>query len=138
MILIQFFAQFQEALRFLAMPEVRMQITGKAQYRIPDVSLCSLPLPAGAVVNTVPGTVLEILSPTDRMGEILERFRDYASSGVLEIVQMDPERFVAHRYCDGSLILTQFKDLPLAGREQRVPFPSEDLFERLQATLSTQ
>src|SRR4051794_22357203 len=125
MILIQFFAQFQEAMRFLAIPEVRTQIIEKARYRIPDVLLCSLPLPKGKVIDTVPGSIIEILSPNDRMAETLERFRDYARIGVLEIVQMDPEHDLAHRYRDGSLIRTEFHDLPLTDRDQRVPFPSE-------------
>lgn len=136
MLLIEFFAQFQQGLRFMALPAVRTQIIEKARYRVPDVLLCSFPLPKGKVVNTVPGSVIEILSPTDRVGETLARYRDYASIGVDAIVQMDPERYVAHRYQGGSLIVTEFQDLPLAGRDQRVPFPSGELFERLRATLA--
>src|SRR5699024_3035495 len=85
MILIQFFAQFQETMRFVALPEVRTQIIERARYRITDVVLCSLPVPKSKILDVVPGTIIEILSPTDRMGETLERFRDYASIGVLEI-----------------------------------------------------
>lgn len=136
MILIQFFAQFQETLRFVALPQVRTQIIERARYRIPDVVLCSLPVPKSKILDVVPGTVIEILSPTDRMGETLERFRDYASIGVLEIVQMDPDHYVAHRYKDGSLLRAHFQDLPLIDREHRVPFPSQELFDRLRATLA--
>ena len=136
MILIQFFAQFQETMRFVALPEVRTQIIERARYRIPDVVLCSLPVPKSKILDVVPGTIIEILSPTDRMGETLERFRDYASIGVLEIVQMDPDHYVAHRYKDGSLLRANFQDLPLTDREQRVPFPSLELFDRLRATLA--
>ena len=136
MILIQFFAQFQETLRFVALPQVRTQIIERARYRIPEVVLCSLPVPKCKILDVVPGAVIEILSPTDRMGETLERFRDYASIGVLEIVQMDPDHYVAHRYRDGSLLRADFEDLPLTDREQRVPFPSKALFDRLRATLA--
>jgi hypothetical protein len=66
MMLIQYFAQFQERLHFLTLPEVRTQIIERARYRIPDLLLCSLPLPKGRVLNEVPGTVIEILSPDDR------------------------------------------------------------------------
>jgi hypothetical protein len=48
---------------------------------------------------------------------------------------MDPERFVAHRYKDGSLIQTDFEKLPLAGGETFVPFPSLELFARLRVLL---
>src|ERR671910_322942 len=54
MILIQFFAQFQERFRFLPLPEVRTQIIERARYRVPDILLCGKPLPKGKVVNTVP------------------------------------------------------------------------------------
>jgi Uma2 family endonuclease len=94
-----------------------------------------LPLPQGRVLNEVPGTVIEILSPDDKMGETLERFRDYAGIGVGAIVQMDPERYVAHVYRDGSLIQMDFEDLPLRSGE-RVPFPSQELFNRLRSTLT--
>jgi len=137
MILIQFFAQFQERMRFLAMPEVRTQIIERARYRIPDILLCGLPLPQGRVLNEVPGTVIEILSPDDKMGETLERFRDYAGIGVGAIVQMDPERYVAHVYRGGSLIQMDFEDLPLHSGE-RVPFPSQELFNRLRSTLAAE
>ena len=80
MILIQFFAQFQETLRFVALPQVRTQIIERARYRIPEVVLCSLPVPKCKILDVVPGAVIEILSPTDHMGETLERFRDYAAS----------------------------------------------------------
>jgi Uma2 family endonuclease len=87
------------------------------------------------VVDTPPGSVIEILSPEDRIRQTLDRYRDYADFGVLEIVQMDPERFVAHRYKDGSLIQTDFEKLPLAGGETFVPFPSLELFARLRVLL---
>jgi Uma2 family endonuclease len=138
MILIQFFSQFQERLRFMALPEVRTQIIERARYRIPDVVLCSLPLPKGKILDTVPGAIIEILSPTDRMGETLDRFRDYSGIGVLEIVQMDPDHYVAHRYKDGSLLRADFHDLPLTDREHRVPFPSQELFDRLRAALAAE
>jgi Uma2 family endonuclease len=135
MLLIQYFAQFQESLGFLAVPEVRTQIVERARYRIPDVLLYKLPHAGGTVVDTPPGSVIEILSPEDRIRQTLDRYRDYADFGVLEIVQMDPERFVAHRYKDGSLIQTDFEKLPLAGGETFVPFPSAELFARLRVLL---
>ena len=41
MLLIQYFARFQESLGFVAVPEVRKQIVDRARYRIPDVQLSS-------------------------------------------------------------------------------------------------
>ena len=95
MILIQYFARFQENMQFRALPEARTQIIEGARYRIPDILLCPKPLPHGKVVNIRPLAIIEILSPDDRMGQTFERFRDYARIGTGNIVQMDPEKCVA-------------------------------------------
>jgi Uma2 family endonuclease len=131
MILVQYFAQFQENMHFRALPEVRTQIIEGARYRIPDVLLCPRPVPRGKVVNITPLAVIEILSPDDRMGQTLERFRDYARIDVGNIVQMDPEKCVAHRFESGSPIETRFENLT-AG-DINVPFDSEALFAKLRA-----
>ena len=107
----------------------------QVSYRIPDILLYKLPYTGVRVVDTPPGSVIEILSPEDRIRQTLDRYWDCADFGVLEIVQVDPERFVAHRYEDGSLIRTEFEKLPLAGGETFVPFPSADLFARLRVLL---
>jgi Uma2 family endonuclease len=135
MILIQYFLRFQESLRFLTMPEVRTQIIERARYRVPDVMLCPKPLPKGKIVTTIPWAVIEIVSPDDRLSDTLERFRDYAEIGIKQLVLMDPESFVAHRYEDGSLIRTDFQTLLLPS-DSSVPFDSELLFSQLRAHLS--
>ena len=63
MILIQFFAQFQETLRFVALPQVRTQIIQRARYRIPEVVLCSLPVPKCKILSPFPA-LLQTHSPT--------------------------------------------------------------------------
>jgi hypothetical protein len=65
------------------------------------------------------------------MGETLERFREYASLGVPSIIQMDPEKSIAHRFDNGSLIETKFTYLALGSRTIR--FDSEALFEQLRS-----
>ncbi len=82
-------------------------------------------------MDVPPLAVIEILSPTDRMGEILERFREYAAIGVPVIVQMDPEKGIAHRFQNGSLIETRFREFDSDGRA--IPFDSKALFEQLRA-----
>jgi Uma2 family endonuclease len=116
---------------------VRTQIIERARYRVPDILLCSKPLPSGQVVNTIPLAVIEILSPEDRTGNTLERFQDYAGIGVQQIVLMDPERFIAHRYQDGSLLRTEFDALPLPAGTT-LPFPSAALFQRLRKELAVE
>jgi len=115
---------------FAVLPDCRTQIAERARYRIPDVLLCSRPIPAGKVLNTVPWAVIEILSPDDKMSEQLERFREYTSIGVKQIVLLDPIRLLARRFEDDSLIKTEFTELALPNGKL-VPFDSNALFEQL-------
>ena len=129
MILIQYFGRYQEEFRFLTLPEVRTQIIERARYRIPDIMLCPVPVPAGKVITSIPWVVIEILSPDDKFKEQLERFQDYGRVGVGISMLLDPERSVAHRFEEGSLIKTQFAELRLPSGS--VPFDTEVLFQQL-------
>lgn len=133
MLLIQFFGQYQAALRFLPPPQVRTQIVERARYRIPDVMLCPLPLPAGKLITSIPWVIIEITSPDDKLTEILARFQDYEQIGVRHIIALDPEALVAFRFEDGSLIRTQFTSLDLP--TGAVPFDTEGLFQQLTGEL---
>ncbi len=126
-----YFRPLEKANRFKVLPEVRTEIVRFSKYRIPDLLLCATPVPKGSVIDKTPLAVIEILSPTDRMGETLERFREYAALGVPVIIQMDPEKSIAHRFEKGSLIETRIKELDLQGRS--IPFDSEALFHQLRS-----
>jgi Uma2 family endonuclease len=129
MILIEHFRQYRKELRFKPLPEVRTKIIERARYRIPDVILCPVPLPPGKVITTIPWVVIEILSPDDKLKEQLERFQDYARIGVGLVMLLDPERLVARRFEDGSLIKTHFAELRLPSGS--LPFDTEALFRQL-------
>ncbi len=130
-ILIAYFRQLEKQFRIKALSEVRTQIVQSARYRIPDIMLCATPMPKGKIMNATPVAVIEILSPDDRVGSTLQRFRDYASIGVTTIVQMDPESRIAHRFESGSLIETAFTSLRLPHVSGELPFDSSALFEQL-------
>ncbi|MGA2185251.1 MAG: Uma2 family endonuclease [Bryobacteraceae bacterium] len=129
MILIQYLARYQKALGFRPVPEVRTQIVERSRYRIPDIMLCPVPLSAGKVMASVPWAIIEILSPDDRMPAQLDRFRDYTHIGVRHVLLLDPERLVAFRFEDGSLLQTQFTSLALPSGP--LPFDSAALFQQL-------
>ena len=129
MLLIEHFLRYRKEFRFVTLPEVRTRIIERARYRIPDIMLCPVPLPEGKVITTIPWVVIEILSPDDRLKEQLDRFQDYAQVGVGISILLDPERSVAHRFEDGSLIKTQFAELLLPSGS--VPFDTEALFQQL-------
>lgn len=129
-LLMTWFVRFDKDLGFMALQEVRTQITERARYRIPDTMLCPLPLPQGRICNVVPWAVIEVQSPDDTLGATRDRFEDYRHIGVHTLVLMDPERLIAYRFEEGSLIVTRFEELPLPGPET-VPFDSEELFRQL-------
>ena len=121
---------YRRQLRFEPLPSVRTQIVEGARYRIPDLMLCPVPLPAGKIVNSIPWAVIEILSPEDRMSDQLARFRDYKQIGVLHMVLLDPEDLVAYRFDEnGSLIETRFTSLDLPTGD--LPFDTGALFRQL-------
>jgi Uma2 family endonuclease len=119
---------------FEPLPEVRTQIIEGARYRIPDVMLCPVPVPAGKVLTSVPWAVIEILSPEDRFSDLVARFQDYKRIGVRHLVLLDPEDLVAYRFENGALAQTRFTSLELPTGD--LPFDSEELFQRLAARLS--
>jgi Uma2 family endonuclease len=127
------FRQFEKQYRFKALPVVRTQIIARARYRVPDILLCAKPMPKGRIIDVTPLVVIEILSPDDKMSETLQRYREYDTIGIQAIVQMDPERRVAHRFETGSLLETKFQSLHLAHVSKSVPFDSEALFEQLRS-----
>ena len=92
--------------------------------------LCPLPLPKGKVCDIVPRAVIEVQSPDDTLGETRDRFEDYSRIGVPSLVLMDPERHIAYRFEEGSLIQTRFETLSLPSG-LKAPFDSEQLFEQL-------
>ncbi|MGA3024877.1 MAG: Uma2 family endonuclease [Bryobacteraceae bacterium] len=118
MILIQYLAQYRKALGFLPLPGVRTQIVERSRYRIP-----------GKVMAAVPWAIIEILSPDDRLPAQLDRFRDYQHIGVRHVLLLDPERLIAFRFEDGSLLQTQFTSLALPSGP--LPFDSAALFQQL-------
>ena len=130
-LMIAYFRNIERLHAFKALPEVRTEIVRSARYRIPDLALSRVPVPRGRVLDAPPLAIIEILSPTDKMGETLERFREYAALGVPSIIQMDPEESIAHRFDKGSLIETKFTDLDLGS--STIPFDTEALFEQLRS-----
>jgi Uma2 family endonuclease len=78
----------------------------------------------------VPPIVVEILSPEDRLGEVVHRFKDYAGLGVLQSLLLDPVERVAYSFHHGSLAEGHITSLDLPdGRS--IPFPTQQLIAEL-------
>lgn len=67
--------------------------------RLPD------PRPVGCAALT-PDLAVEVVSPTDRAGEVLAKVADWLNAGTRLVWVIDPERQIARAYrADGSLAL---------------------------------
>jgi Uma2 family endonuclease len=117
-----------------ALTECRVELVKRSRYRIPDILLCSAPVPRTKALETIPLAVIEIWSPDDRIGQQMARFREYWARGVRQILVLDPEEFVTLRYHAGSLTEEAVNDIQLPdGR--KVPFPATELLEALRQEL---
>ncbi len=76
--------------------------------RAPDVAFVRLdripdPLPRGFAAFA-PDLAVEVLSPDDRPGEVLEKIGDWLSAGTRLVWEIDPERRLARAYrADGTI-----------------------------------
>jgi Uma2 family endonuclease len=119
---------------FGVITECRVELVRRSRYRISDVLLCSLPIPRGKVLDTVPMSVIEVWSLGDRIGQQMARFREYWTRGVRQIIVLDPEAFTTLHYADGALIEGPISELHLPD-DSRVPFETTVLFEELREEL---
>lgn len=134
-ILLEWFRRHEKEFHIKALADVRTQIVERARYRLPDIMVLTTPAPARHIVTQVPNAVIEIVSPDDRKRENLLRFRDYSQFGVRHIIQMHPEKHIAWRFQDDSLIRTDFQTLSLPDRGD-LPFDSTAIFEQLRREIA--
>jgi Uma2 family endonuclease len=128
-ILIVHLAAFEKSLGLAVRPECRTRIE-ETRYRVPDVLVMERPFrQTERVVLDPPLLVVEILSPEDRTGETLRRFRDYRDFGVKYIVQMDPVDRITYLFVDGSLIEREISSFET--HSGLLPFHSAELLARL-------
>ncbi|MGO4880773.1 MAG: Uma2 family endonuclease [Bryobacteraceae bacterium] len=87
----------RELKRFAAFTEVRMRVASNpARYRIPDVSVVELPYPPEPVLTRPPHLAIEIVSPDDRVPDILQKVAEYLKAGVPYVWVADPYRRTLH------------------------------------------
>jgi Uma2 family endonuclease len=93
--------------------EVRIQTTEK-NFRIPDVCLVDSSQPRGRVIRYAPLLCVEILSPEDRMGDILEKVAEYAALGVADIWVIDPRKRLGYYASSSGLLKSEDNVLRIA------------------------
>jgi Uma2 family endonuclease len=79
------------------LPEQRVQVKAR-RFRVPDISVIVGGRPPGRIIVQPPFLCIEVLSPTDRMAEMLERIDDYLSFGVPYVWLIHPATLRAFVY----------------------------------------
>jgi Uma2 family endonuclease len=80
----------------LVVPEQRVQVKAR-RFRVPDILVLTGP-PTGPIIKEPPFLCIEILSPSDRMGEMQDRIDDYVDFGVRYVWLVDPRKRRAFIY----------------------------------------
>jgi len=94
-----------------ALPELRIQVSPD-EYRIPDVSVLNRNAPKEQVPTYPPLAVFEILTPTDRMTEVLEKLAAYQQMGIPAIWVIEPKKPTCYLYSSGQLTPASTFELP--------------------------
>jgi Uma2 family endonuclease len=130
MILTVHLAAFQERFQIAVRPECRTKVQ-ETRYRVPDLLVMQRPFRQNRrVVLEAPLLVIEILSPDDRLGDTIQRFRDYESLCVPNIVLMDPVDRTTFLFVSGDLVRRDLTGFEVPGKGT-LPFDSRDLLARL-------
>ncbi|MEO5925888.1 MAG: Uma2 family endonuclease [Bryobacteraceae bacterium] len=120
--LVAFFLALQKTLGLFVCSELRVQI-GPGLFRIPDISVFQV-AQAVPVPGTPPFIAIEILSPDDRMSEVLSKLHEYRQWGVPHVWLVDPH---AKRMftCDAGLVEVPVLRVP----EFHLEVQPNDIFE---------
>jgi len=70
--------------RFRIFTELRVRVSDEPRYRIPDICVKALPRRVTPIL-VCPDLVMEVLSPDDRAGEMLNKIADYQAAGIPHI-----------------------------------------------------
>jgi Uma2 family endonuclease len=129
-ILLVYLDTLRREFRIRAFPETRLKVSGR-RYRVPDVMVVSTPLDTRArTYEGVPLIIVEVLSPEDRLNDVVQKFKDYATLGVPHSILLDPVERVTYTFRDGYLVGGHITSLDLPdGRS--IPFPTERLMAQL-------
>ena len=111
-----FFEALRKRLPLFASSETRMKLRD-GLFLIPDVSVFWPAPPSPGVPETPPMIVIEILSPDDRMGAVLEKLEEFRKWGVLHVWLIDPHARHMFTYHAAGLSQTDKLRIPEMGVE---------------------
>jgi Uma2 family endonuclease len=97
-----YFATRESALNISVGPELRVKLRA-GRHVIPDVAVFWPAEPPGSVPDRLPLIAIKVVSPDDRLADVLDKLREYADVGVPHIWLVDPRRKLFYRFYGGSL-----------------------------------
>ena len=106
--------------------EQRVQVR-PTRFRVPDVCVTRSDAPIEEIFTHPPALAIEILSPDDRMSEMLERIHDYLSFGVPCVWLLDPRTRGAFVYTAAGM--QEVKDGVLRTADPEMTVSLAELFD---------
>lgn len=103
-------------------PEIRVRIS-ESRYRVIDLAIYAGSRPSESVPSRPPLAAIEILSPDDRMSDVLTKFSEYETWGVEHIWLIHPEARKLYEFRGGALL----EKSELALREISLSFRVDDI-----------
>lgn len=95
-----FFESHCKARKVHSAVETRIHLR-PGRYVIPDVCVFWPEEPAGEVPEALPLLVIEVLSPDDRMSDVIAKLREYHEAGIAHVWLADPKLRCLYLYSDG-------------------------------------
>ena len=107
------------------MPEVRSR-TRETRFRLPDVAV-ALNMPEGRFVTEPPYIAIEILSEDDRVSRLIEKLKEYAAMGVLNIWVFDPR--LKQMFVFEGNALREIEGDTISTGEPRIELTRDEIFQ---------
>ncbi len=108
------FSKHMETWNIRVRPELRVQVTPQT-YLVPDVSILDAALPKEPWATHPPLAVFEILSPENKIRDMMRKLALYEQMGIGQIWMIDPEQPVWQRFHAGKLADADEFSLPERG-----------------------
>ena len=112
--LVTFFRNRSEEWNIRTVVETRVQTT-PTRFRIPDICVMPLAWKRTQIIREAPMLCIEVLSPEDRMSNVLVRCREFNAMGRPEAWILDPKKRIAHRVTAAAVTELSNGALELAG-----------------------
>ena len=110
---LEIFSAYRKSHSLWAVPEVRNRLS-PTRYRIPDVAVYDHRV-KDDYPSTPPVAAIEIVSPDDRISEIMKKLGEYSAWGIRHIWLIDPRKRLFYVFTDRGLAEVEALEAPELG-----------------------